>query len=104
MTNQIVIEPVKVNTHKKAKLFFGLLFDFIGLLSYLIPFIGEFSDIVWAPAAAVILKSMYRGTIGTVGGIIAFIEEIVPGLDFIPTFTLTWIYTYYFSGTGNIKK
>jgi hypothetical protein len=37
---------------------------------------------------------MYKGKIGTVGGIFAFIEEALPGLDFIPTFTLTWFYTY----------
>jgi hypothetical protein len=38
---------------------------------------------------------MYKGTIGKAAGVIAFIEEIVPGLDFIPTFTLTWLYEYY---------
>jgi len=38
---------------------------------------------------------MYKGTVGTVGGITVFIEELIPGLDFIPTFTLTWIYTYW---------
>ena len=37
---------------------------------------------------------MYKGSIGKVGGIIAFVEEALPGLDFIPTFTLTWVYTY----------
>jgi len=37
---------------------------------------------------------MYKGTIGKVGGVITFIEEILPFSDFLPTFTLTWIYKY----------
>eukprot|EP00389_Voromonas_pontica_P009715 GDKH01014755.1.p1 GENE.GDKH01014755.1~~GDKH01014755.1.p1 ORF type:complete len:51 (-),score=3.17 GDKH01014755.1:62-214(-) len=37
---------------------------------------------------------MYKGRIGQGAGAITFIEELVPGLDIIPTFTLTWIYTY----------
>ena len=37
---------------------------------------------------------MYKGVEGKAAGIVTFIEEIVPGLDIIPTFTLTWIYTY----------
>jgi len=37
---------------------------------------------------------MYKGTEGKVAGVISFIEEIVPGLDIIPTFTIMWFYTY----------
>lgn len=79
---------------KKQLLYASILFDLIGMLSYAIPFLGEFADLVWAPIAGILLKSMFKGTIGTVGGIFAFIEELTPGLDFIPTFTLTWMYTY----------
>ena len=80
--------------NKQRKLMLSILFDLIGYLTYLIPFLGEFLDIAWAPIAGFILARMYKGTIGTVGGIFAFVEELMPGLDFIPTFTLTWIYTY----------
>lgn len=83
-----------IDQDKKKKLILSLMLDGVGYLSYIIPFIGEFSDIIWAPIAGLILKSMYKGSVGTVGGIIAFIEEAIPGLDFIPTFTLTWLYTY----------
>ncbi len=99
--NEIVLPKENVTDNRRAKLLFGILFDAIGYLSYLIPLAGEFSDIIWAPLAGLLLKSMYKGTVGTVGGIFAFIEEAVPGLDFIPTFTLTWLYTYVYKKQTN---
>lgn len=81
-------------SHKQRNLFLGILFDFIGMLTYLVPFLGEFADTIWAPLSGVLLAIMYKGTIGKVGGVIEFLEELCPFTDFIPTFTLTWIYTY----------
>ncbi|WP_395066471.1 hypothetical protein [Flavobacterium sp.] len=81
-------------SHKQRNLFLGILFDLIGMLTYLVPFLGEFADTIWAPLGGIMLSYMYKGTIGKVGGIIEFLEEILPFSDFIPTFTLTWIYTY----------
>jgi hypothetical protein len=97
MTKDIQIE---VNTTAKkqattSKLIFGLFLDAIGMLSYAIPLLAETTDIVWAPIAAFAMTMMYKGTVGKAAGVIAFIEEIVPGIDFIPTFTLTWLYEYY---------
>ncbi len=80
--------------HKQRNLFLGILFDLIGMLSFTVPFIGEFSDVVWAPVSALLMAYMYKGTIGKIGGILEFIEEALPFTDFIPSFTLTWIYTY----------
>ncbi len=79
---------------KNKNLILGILFDMIGFLSFSIPFIGEFSDIIWAPLAGYLMTRMYKGSIGRVAGVIEFLEEIIPFSDFIPTFTLTWIYTY----------
>ena len=94
MTNdKTLVKPIKDT--KKRDLVLGLLFDAIGYLSYTIPFLGELTDLVWAPIAGLILLKMYKGKIGTLGGITVFIEELIPGFDFIPTFTLTWIYTYW---------
>lgn len=86
----------KLKDKKYKQLLLGLLFDGIGMLSFAIPFIGEFSDIIWAPVAGWLMTRMYKGKIGQVAGIITFIEEIIPGLDVIPTFTFMWIYTYFF--------
>lgn len=81
--------------NKNRNLFLGIVFDAIGMLSFTVPFIGEFSDIVWAPMAGFLMTWMYKGTVGKVGGIFAFLEEIIPFTDFIPSFTLTWIYNYW---------
>lgn len=97
--NQIALKTdEQLNERKKIRLLlFSLLFDAMGMLSFTIPFIGEFSDLIWAPIAGLLLKSMYKGTIGKIGGFIAFFEELLPGTDIIPTFTLAWIYTYFYS-------
>lgn len=81
---------------KKYKLFFlSILFDVIGMLSFAIPFLGEFSDVIWAPLSAFLIYKMYGGTLGKGVGIISFVEEIgIFGTDFLPTFILTWIYKY----------
>lgn len=84
---------------KKYKdLFWGLLFDGIGMLSFIMPGIGEFSDMLWAPMAAWLMTKMYKGKAGKVAGVIAFVEELLPGIDLVPSFTLMWIYTYVFKG------
>ncbi len=80
--------------NKRRNLFLGILFDAIGMLSFTVPFIGEFSDVIWAPIAGYLMTVMYKGTVGKVGGVITFLEEIIPFSDFIPSFTLTWIYNY----------
>ena len=92
MKKEIYIEQVD---HKYRNLVLGLLFDGIGMLSFTIPFLGEFSDVVWAPIAGFLMTWMYKGTVGKVAGIFAFLEEIIPFTDIIPSFTLTWIYNYW---------
>jgi hypothetical protein len=81
-------------TRKQRNLILGIVFDCIGMMSFSVPFIGEFSDVVWAPISGLLMAWMYKGTIGKIGGVLSFLEEIIPFTDVIPTFTLTWIYTY----------
>lgn len=81
---------------KSKKLILGIVFDIIGMLSFSIPFMGEFSDVVWAPLSGFLMTKMYKGSLGRISGIISFVEEFFPFTDFIPTFTLTWIYNYGF--------
>jgi hypothetical protein len=81
-------------TRKQRNLILGIVFDCIGMMSFSIPFVGEFSDIIWAPASGLLMTWMYKGTVGKVSGVLSFLEEIIPFTDVIPTFTLTWIYTY----------
>ena len=79
---------------KTKKLAFSILFDACGYLSFIFP---PF-DILWAPSAGYLMIKMYQGRTGKIAGIIAFIEEALPGFDIIPTFTLMWLYTYVFKG------
>lgn len=75
-------------------LFLGIAFDAVGMLSFTIPFIGEFSDVVWAPISGFLMTKMYKGRVGRIGGIISFAEEFLPFTDWMPSFTLVWMYVY----------
>lgn len=88
-------------TNKQRNLFIGIVFDLIGMLTYLIPILGEVGDVIWAPIAGFMLSYLYKGSIGKVSGVLGFLEEILPFSDFIPTFTLTWIYTYVIKNQDN---
>jgi hypothetical protein len=89
-------QQTQTNSLKTRQLIIGLFLDLLGMASYFIPGLGEFSDVIWAPISAFILAKMYPGKVGKVGALVNFVEELSPGLDIIPTFTLTWVYTYYF--------
>ncbi len=86
---------------KYQNLVLGLLLDGVGMLSFAIPGVGEFSDVIWAPLAGWLMTRMYKGKIGQAAGVVTFVEELVPGLDIIPSFTIMWFYTYVIS---KIKK
>ncbi len=81
---------------KYKLLIIGLFIDGIGILtsSWILPVIGDFADIIWAPLSAWLMTKMYKGNSGKIAGVVTFIEEIIPGLDIIPSFTLMWLYTY----------
>ncbi|PTM08431.1 MAG: hypothetical protein DA407_08025 [Bacteroidetes bacterium] len=74
------------NTSKYKMLALSLMFDAIGFITFI--------DIIWAPVSAYLMTKMYKGQIGKIAGTISFIEEIIPGLDIIPTFTITWFYVH----------
>lgn len=88
-------ENIVLQEEKQRKLIMGLLFDAVGMLSFTIPLVGEFGDVIWAPLAGFLMSYMYKGRVGKVAGFFAFLEEILPFTDIIPSFTLTWLYTYY---------
>ena len=68
------------------------LFDFIGMVTYLVPLIGEVGDVLWAPIQALFIYAM----VGAEGYtklliVFGFTEEILPMTDFIPSCTIVWI-------------
>lgn len=80
------------NNNKFKILGLGILFDAFGYASFVFPLI----DIVWAPLSAYLMTKMYEGKKGKIAAAITFVEEALPFLDVIPTFTLMWLYTYVF--------
>ena len=89
-----------MNTENKfKKLALSLLFDAIGLASFAFPFL----DIAWAPLSAYLMTKMYKGKEGKIAAVVSFIEEAVPFLDVVPTFTLMWLYIFVFK-KSNVKK
>ena len=64
--------------------------DLAGYATYAIPFLGEMGDIIWAPVSSIIFMSTFGGWKGALGSVGNFIEEILPGTDFIPSFTIMW--------------
>lgn len=81
-----------MNSAARPSLLICLLMDLIGYASYAVPVLGEFGDILWAPISAIIFYRMFGGWKGAFGGLFNFVEEILPGLDFIPSFTIMWIW------------
>ena len=75
---------------RQPSLVFCILMDIAGYATYAIPGLGEFADILWAPISSIIFMMTFGGTKGILGGVGNFIEEILPGMDFIPSFTIMW--------------
>jgi len=75
---------------KQPSLVFCIIMDAIGYATYAIPFFGEIGDVIWAPISAIIFYLSFGGTKGAFGAVFNFIEELAPGLDFIPSFTIMW--------------
>jgi hypothetical protein len=80
------------NASKTKKLALSILFDALGFVSLVFPFF----DIIWAPAAAYLMTKLYKGNTGKIAAAIVFVEEAMPFLDVVPTFTLMWLYSFVF--------
>ncbi len=83
------------NKEKNVSLLLCVVMDMVGYATYAIPGIGEFGDIIWAPISAFIFYKTFGGTRGAFGAIFNFAEEILPFSDFIPSFTIMWVWQYF---------
>lgn len=63
-----------------------IILDVIGCVSYVIPPFGP----VWAFISGIIFYFMFGKKLGVFGGMFSFVEELIPGIDFIPTFSIAW--------------
>ena len=81
-----------MNNQKNASLLLCVVMDLIGYATYSIPVLGELGDLIWAPISAIIFFKTFGGWKGAFGGVFNFVEEILPGTDFIPSFTMMWLW------------
>lgn len=89
--------------YKIKKLALCLLLDAVGYVSFTIPLVGEFSDIIWAPIAALISYKMFCQRLGKLTAIATFTEEILPLTDIFPSFTIFCI-LFDWIGIGSSKE
>ena len=71
-------------------IFFCIMLDAIGMASYFIPALAEVTDVVWAPISGFLFITFFGGRFGLLGGVLNFLEEIIPFTDIIPSFPIGW--------------
>lgn len=76
-----------------GKLFLSLFIDAMGSASYLIPFVGEITDIGWAPFQTILIMAMYDTNTPRLK-YVSFFEEILPLTDILPTATIGWFWEF----------
>ena len=89
---------------KNKSLLYALIIDLIGMLSYLVPAAGDIVDFIWAPISGLLIYLLFRKNIGILGGIVGFIEELMPQTDIIPTATILWFIRFVINRKKTIKN
>ena len=70
--------------------------DLIGMGNYVLPVIGETTDLLLAPIASILLFIIYRNfAYRTRRSLFMFTEEILPFTDIIPTGLLLWYANFH---------
>ncbi|KAL4151559.1 hypothetical protein PRNP1_008501 [Phytophthora ramorum] len=72
------------------KLVASLAIDFLGNATFVVPGLGEVADVLWAPVSAKMVDTLYSQS-SPHAKYVAFVEELLPFTDFIPTATLAWL-------------
>ena len=81
-----------------------ILLDLMGMVSFSIPIIGEFADVIWAPISALLFFKMFGGKLGKIGSVLNFLEELFPFTDIIPSFTIAFALKYFFKKDVAVDK
>lgn len=101
-------EILKRFAQRKSKhLVNSILLDLGGMASYLLPFLGEGFDFIYAPFYGIAIFSMYRmrAASAAIGGMAGFVEEIIPmASDWIPTASIMWAYNYVLNRDSTLNK
>ena len=84
---QLTPETERLQSGQWATLGLCVLLDLAGDASELVPILGEFTDVGFAPVEAILIKTLFKSNI--LAGL-GFVEEILPFTDVVPTFTISW--------------
>ena len=79
---------------KQPSLLLCIILDVIGSAAIIVPVIGEVFDVIWAPISSVLFLILF-GRKATFGAVFSFVEEVIPGVNLIPTFTIAWLVRYF---------
>eukprot|EP00546_Thalassionema_frauenfeldii_P017006 CAMPEP_0178902152 /NCGR_PEP_ID=MMETSP0786-20121207/4448_1 /TAXON_ID=186022 /ORGANISM="Thalassionema frauenfeldii, Strain CCMP 1798" /LENGTH=122 /DNA_ID=CAMNT_0020573391 /DNA_START=389 /DNA_END=757 /DNA_ORIENTATION=+ len=99
--DQLTPDTQQIDLADWAKLGGCVAMDLAGDASELIPFLGEFTDVAFAPAEAAMLQLLFKSPLISAFG---FAEEILPFTDVVPTFTMSWILSTLFPTTPLAKN
>lgn len=97
----------KFEERKGRHLTYSILLDLGGMATYLLPFLGEGFDIIYAPFYGIAIFTMYRmrAASAAIGGVGGFVEEILPmATDWIPTASIMWAYNYVLKRDSTLDK
>lgn len=84
-----------------TKLVACLVIDGLGDSSFLLPGLGELSDVAYAPLSAWLLGQLFQSNAVSS---IAFWEEALPITDALPTATLAWVLQHFFPNSFLSKR
>ena len=80
-----------VNETKYPPLWLCLAMDAVGIVSSL-SLLTEWIDLCWAPVSAYVFYQTFGGRTGKLGAMLNLAEEALPFADFLPTYTLAYLY------------
>ncbi|MEI8192590.1 MAG: hypothetical protein WCG64_01890 [Flavobacteriia bacterium] len=92
----------KFESEKQFKLFIAIGIDLVGCISYVIPGIGELFDAFLAPLSAILVYIFFKKKLKWAA--FNFIEEIIPGIDIIPSATIAWYSMYVKDQEATIQE
>ena len=86
----VTITRTQLPKERWRRLGVSLTIDGVGSFSYLLPFLGEAFDVVWAPAQTVLIMALYQHVSPNMS-YVSFAEEMLPFLDVLPSATTGWL-------------
>ena len=85
------LDSILLNRESLTTLAVCVLIDVLGDASFALPFLGDFSDLVFAPLSGLLLYQIFgSGTVAAIG----VVEEALPGTDFLPTACVAWWFKF----------